>query len=227
MSPQDSVRRRLLDEAARVLADEGPAALSARRLVRAVGASTMAVYTHFGSMPALVREVIREGFERFMARTDLVRPTDDPVADLYAVCRVYQEFARAEPNVYAVMFGGSQLAGFELADEDREMGTFMLRVPHGVIRRCTAVGRFRDGDASLRAWQLWCQMHGLAQLERAGYFTGPRTPDETLLALVRDFAIGQGDRVEAASASAAASTSPAAPAATSAAPASAPVTNLP
>lgn len=201
VSTPEPVRRRLLDEAARVLADEGPAALSARRLVKAVGASTMAVYTHFGSMPALVREVMREGFERFEARTDVVRPTDDPVADLYAICRVYQEFARAEPDVYAVMFGGSQLAGFELTDDDREMGTGMLRVPFGVIHRCTEAGRFRDGDASLRAWQLWCQMHGLAQLERAGYFTGPRTPDETLSALVRDFAIGQGDAVEAATAS--------------------------
>jgi hypothetical protein len=146
--------------------------------------------------------VMREGFERFKARTDVVQPSDDPVADLYAICRVYQEFARAEPHVYAVMFGGSQPAGFELTDEDRETGTGMLRVPYGVIRRCTAAGRFRDGDDSLRAWQLWCQMHGLAQLERAGYFTGPRTPDETLSALVRDFAIAQGDGVQAASASA-------------------------
>lgn len=202
MSPADSVRRRLLDEAAHVLAEQGPAALSARRLVKEVGASTMAVYTHFGSMPGLVREVMREGFERFKARTDVVQPSDDPVADLYAICRAYQEFARAEPHVYAVMFGGSQPAGFELTDEDRETGTGMLRVPHGVIRRCTAAGRFRDGDDSLRAWQLWCQMHGLAQLERAGYFSGPRTPDETLSALVRDFAIAQGDGVEAASASA-------------------------
>lgn len=158
----------------------------------------MAVYTHFGSMPALVREVMREGFGRFKARTDVVAAGADPVADLYAICRVYQEFARAEPDVYAVMFGGSQLAGFELTDEDRAMGTDMLRVPYGVIRRCAAAGRFRDGDPSLRAWQLWCQLHGLAQLERAGYFTGPRTPDETLRALVRDFAIGAGDDPEAA-----------------------------
>lgn len=103
----------------------------------------MAVYTHFGSMSGLVREVMREGFERFKARTDVVVPSDDPVADLYAICRVYQEFARAEPHV----------------------------------RRCTAAGR-------------------------AGYFTGARTADETLPALVRDFAIAQGDGVEAASASA-------------------------
>ncbi|WP_345044424.1 TetR family transcriptional regulator [Streptomyces sannanensis] len=42
------VRRALLDAAARVLAEQGPA--SARRLVKEAGASTMAVHTHFGSM---------------------------------------------------------------------------------------------------------------------------------------------------------------------------------
>jgi hypothetical protein len=107
------------------------------------------------------------------------------------------------------------------------MGTGMLRVPHGVIRRCTAAGRFREGDASLRAWQLWCQLRGLAQLVRAGYFTGPRTPEETLQALVTDFAIGadtprKPPRPQFASATASASAS-----ASVRASASASVRNLP
>jgi hypothetical protein len=49
------VRRRLLEEAARLLGEEGPAALTTRRLAREAGTSTMAVCTHFGGMPALVR----------------------------------------------------------------------------------------------------------------------------------------------------------------------------
>ena len=68
VSRRPDVRRRLLDAAAQVLAEEGPSALTARRLTRDVGASTMAVYTHFGSMPALVREVVADGFARLHAR---------------------------------------------------------------------------------------------------------------------------------------------------------------
>ncbi|MER6009719.1 TetR/AcrR family transcriptional regulator [Streptomyces bluensis] len=200
--PASPVRRRLLDEAARVLAEEGPAALSARRLVKAVGASTMAVYTHFGSMPALVREVMREGVERFLSRVDAVAPGTDPVRELTELCRVYQEFAGAEPDVYAVMFGGSSLAGFELTQDDRKMGVALLRHPRDAIRRCIASGRFHaDADADLLVRQLFVQMHGLAQLARAGYILGIYGPDDVLAGLLRDFAVAAGDDPEQAASS--------------------------
>ncbi|MGV9880995.1 TetR/AcrR family transcriptional regulator [Streptomyces sp. NPDC003006] len=203
------VRRRLLDEAARVLAEQGPAALSARRLVREVGASTMAVYTHFGSMPGLVREVRREGFERLSARVRDVERATDPVAELAGLCRVYQEFARAESDVYAVMFGGSVLAGFELSDEDRRIGTFMLRFPRDAIRRCVEAGRFRaDADPDLLVRQLFGSMHGLAQLARAGYLMGEHTPDDVLAGTLRDFAVAAGDAPSDAAASVAAGLTP-------------------
>ncbi|MEU4996265.1 TetR/AcrR family transcriptional regulator [Streptomyces sp. NPDC021622] len=196
------VRRRLLDEAARVIAEQGPAALSARRLVKAVGASTMAVYTHFGSMPELVREVIREGFVRFHARTAGIEQGADPVVELAGLCRVYQEFARAEPDVYAVMFGSSVVTGFALSDDDRRMGTFLLRAPRDAIRRCVDAGRFRaDADPDLLVRQLFSQMHGLAELARAGYIMGGFTPDQVLHGMLRDFAFAAGDDAGAAEAS--------------------------
>lgn len=206
-------RRLLLDEAARVLAEEGPAALSARRLVKAVGASTMAVYTHFGSMPGLVREVMREGVARFEGRVGAVGEGDDPVREVAELCRIYQEFAHAEPDVYAVMFGGSAIAGFELTDEDRQMGVRLLRYPRNAIRRCAAAGRFRsDADADLLVRQLFVQMHGLAQLARAGYIIGVHGPDDVLAGLLRDFAVAAGDEPERAAASVRSGLAPSGPA---------------
>lgn len=203
VSTSDSaLRRRLLDEAARILAEQGAAALSARRLVKEVGASTMAVYTHFGSMPGLVREVMREGFARFMERLRLVERDDaDPVAELFALARGYHEFTLAEPHVYAVLFGGSALAGFELDDTDREMGLYVLRVPQDAIRRAMAAGRFHEADTGLRVRQLWCVLHGLIELEQTGYLKSRYTVAEFLEATLRDFAVGAGDSVEAATAS--------------------------
>ncbi|MFF0224514.1 TetR/AcrR family transcriptional regulator [Streptomyces sp. NPDC004629] len=201
-----TLRRRLLDEAARVLAEEGPGALSARRLVRAVGASTMAVYTHFGSMPELVREVMKEGVDRFLARVrevpPAVAPDADPVRELAGLCRAYQDFARAEPHVYAVLFGGSALAGFELSEADRSMGVALLRFPRDAIRRCAGAGRFHtDADADLLVRQLFAQMHGLAHLTRAGYILGRYGPDDVLAGLLRDFAVAAGDEPARAAAS--------------------------
>jgi len=194
-----ALRRLLLDEAARVLAEQGPAAMSVRRLAREVGASTMVVYTHFGSMPGLVRELLREGFERFHAHVDAVEQGVDPVAWLAGLCRSYQEFARAEPDVYAVMFGASTLARFELNEDDRRMGSHVLRLPYDAIRRCTAERRFReDVDPGLLVRQLFSQMHGLAQLTRAGYIIGEHSPDQVLFGMLRDFAVAAGDAAERA-----------------------------
>lgn len=181
-----------------MLAEEGPAALSARRLVKAVGASTMAVYTHFGSMPGLVREVIKEGFDRFEARVGAAGPAageePDPVRELARLCRVYQEFAAAEPDVYTVMFGGSSLVGFELTDQDRRLGVRLLRYPRDAIRRCIAAGRFRaDADADLLVRQVFVQMHGLAQLAHVGYLMGVYGPNDVLAGILRDFAAAAGD----------------------------------
>ena len=44
------VATRLVEVAARVLAEEGSGAVSARRVTGEAGVSTMAVYTHFGGM---------------------------------------------------------------------------------------------------------------------------------------------------------------------------------
>jgi AcrR family transcriptional regulator len=199
------LRRRLLDEAFHLLAEQGPAALSARRLVKTVGASTMAVYTHFGSMPNLVRELIREGVQRFMDDITLIYRGEDPVAELAALCAVYHRFARTEPHVYAAPFGGSPLTGFEPTEQDREVGTVLLKAPHDAIRRCIDAGRFRVSDSKLLAWQLWCQMLGLAQLERTRYLgADAHTPEEVLAALLRDFSVGAGDAPETAAASVAA-----------------------
>ncbi|MFJ6566320.1 TetR/AcrR family transcriptional regulator [Streptomyces sp. NPDC091292] len=200
----DDLRRRLLDAAARILTEQGPAALSARRLVKEVGASTMAVYTHFGSMPGLVRELMRDGFARFHAlgTAESARHPADPVAEVAGLSRAYQEFARAEPDVYAVMFGGSALAGFTLSDDDRRIGAYGLRSLRDALRRCTAAGRFRpDTDTDLLVRQLFSQLHGLAQLTRAGYIMGDYTPDQVLRGMLLDFASAAGDEQAAARAS--------------------------
>ncbi|MDT0344040.1 TetR/AcrR family transcriptional regulator [Streptomyces litchfieldiae] len=192
--------QRLLDAAARLLSEEGPAALTTRRLAREVGASTMAVYTHFGSLAEVVRGVIHEGFRRLADRLRALPETDDPVADLATMCRESLEYARAEPHLVAVMFGGTTLAGFELREDDLRIGGYALRILRDLVARCMAAGRFRAGDPMMVTRHLWCQMHGLTQLERAGYFAPAFIPEgyPYLEGQLRDFAVGAGDTLEAA-----------------------------
>src|SRR3954451_12412733 len=89
----------LIDAAARLIASEGPSALTLRRVAAEVGTSTMAVYTAFGGMPELRRAVRYEGFARLARELDAVGTTRDPVADLWMLGRAYHENAIANPDL--------------------------------------------------------------------------------------------------------------------------------
>src|SRR3954467_4749124 len=94
MSPKpraNDVKERLVDAAIRLLAEGGPEALQARKLAAEGGVSTMAVYTHFGGMAALVDEVARTGFLKLSAWLAEVAETDDPVADIFSLARTYRQ----------------------------------------------------------------------------------------------------------------------------------------
>ena len=116
--------------------------MTARRVAGEVGASTQAVYTHFGGMDELLAEIWREGFRRFGDALDEPAVTDDPVADWMAQGWGYRRFALRDPHLYRVMFGEG-LVAFRLNDErDREAasGTFLSLLTR--IERCVAAGRW-------------------------------------------------------------------------------------
>jgi AcrR family transcriptional regulator len=167
--PADDVRVRLLESAARLLGEEGPSALTTRRLANEAGTSTMAVYTHFGSMPALVRAIVAEGFARLHARVAAVELTDDPLVDLHAVAVAYREHALANPHLYAVMFGSASLGGYRLHDDELEVGLAAFGQLVAATQRAMDAGVLRPGDAAAVAGQLWTALHGFVMLELAGY----------------------------------------------------------
>lgn len=164
MSPKTAdpqVRTSLLEAAARLLVEEGPVALTTRRLATEVGTSTMAVYTHFAGMEELRHELIVEGFRRLAARLDLVDVTEDPVADVAVMGVAYFTNAVTDPHVYQFMFSEQRAR----EDSDIGLGTFD-RLVAGVARAIEA-GRFR-GEAEHLATQLWVMTHGIVTLEIAG-----------------------------------------------------------
>src|SRR5215469_12934589 len=113
-----ATRQRLLAAALRLLEDGGPEALQARRLAAEIGASTMAVYTHFGGMRQLVEAMAREGFARFRRLLAAVPETEDPVADILGLGVAYRDHAVGSPQLYRVMFGVTAPAGHRLAGVD-------------------------------------------------------------------------------------------------------------
>ena len=186
---------------ARLLAQEGPQALSTRRLAAEAGTSTMAVYTYFGGMSELVRSMVHEGYARLNKYLGSVAKTGDPVGDLARLGRAYRHNAQANPHLYAVMLGGSSLGGFSLTAEDRQHGRYTLAAVVAAVQRCMEAGRFREADAVLVAHQMWSAMHGLVTLELGGYLIEPYTADLCYEAQLVGLMVGAGDTLEAATTS--------------------------
>lgn len=208
VSPRRSnpqTRPALVDIAARLLADEGPQALSARRIATEAGSSTMAVYTNFGGMSGLVREMVYEGFARLQDYFSHVSRTADPVADIALLGRAYRHNALTNPHLYAVMFGGASLAGFSLTAEDRQYGRYTLSTVVECATRCITAERFRAGDAELVAHQLWTAIHGLVTLELGEYLIEPFDADRVFEAQLTGLMVGAGDTLEEATRSVASS----------------------
>ena len=178
---QPDVRRRLLEEAARILGEEGPSALSVRRLAGGAGTSTMAVYTHFGAMSAVVDEVATEGFRRLIDHVDAVGVTDEPLADLRRMAAAYRDNALENRHLFAVMFGAVSVRGLGGAGPDLEVcDAAFAQLVAGVARAMDA-GALRAGDPAAVAAQFWSALHGYVMLELAGMDQVVVDPEHTVL----------------------------------------------
>ena len=163
----DRLRLRLLDEGGRLLASEGPAALTVRRLATLAGTSPAAIYGLFGDKWGLVEEMLHEGFRRFRARIDLVERTADPLADLRALGNAYRENALANPHLYDLMFG-HPFPQFEPGERVQRFAMEAFEALVKAVQRCMDAGDF-EGDTMAIASILFSDTHGLASLELAGW----------------------------------------------------------
>jgi AcrR family transcriptional regulator len=195
--PDPLVRVHLVEAAAQLLATEGRDAVTARRVAGVVGASTQAVYTHFGGMDELLAEIWREGFRRFGEALDQPAVTDDPVADWMAQGWGYRRFALRDRHLYRVMFGDG-LVAFRLNDArdlEAASGTFLSLLTR--IERCVDAGRWRVDDLYTAGELVWSTVHGHCTIELTGYFEHlGRAPVTTYEAGLRHTAAGFGDDPE-------------------------------
>lgn len=165
----EGFRRRVIDVAGRLLATEGPHAVSVRRVASEVGASTAAIYRMVGAKDDLVRAMYLEGFARLADALAHVAPDGDPLARLAALGDAYLDVALADPSLYTVMFE-RPVPEFHPGDDDRARALATLGVLVDAVGHALDVGAIpaSAGDRDDIAVQLWVLAHGVASLAVAG-----------------------------------------------------------
>jgi AcrR family transcriptional regulator len=193
-----STQDRLVAAALAVLERDGPAAVQARTLAREIGASTMAVYTHFGGMRKLIEAVMREGLARFAEHTRWVPHTNDPMADLIAGGLAYAEFAMQNPQLYRLLFGLTELGGVPKPSADTATpwdlaeGIDALSVLVTAVERVIDAGRIGPQKPTPAATQILSATHGFVLLAMGGFIDSQGLRDVMPL-LAINLMVGLGD----------------------------------
>jgi len=160
------LRDRVLASAVGLLAEEGPAGLTARSLAARAETSAPALYELFGDKSGVVRELYFEGFRRLFSEISTVSETHDPIADLWALATTYRRFVRSNRELAEVMFS-RPFTDFSPGPEELAATSSVRVLIVGRVRRCMEAGRLR-GDEMDVAHVFVALIQGMAFAESAG-----------------------------------------------------------
>jgi AcrR family transcriptional regulator len=156
----------VLGVAVALLASEGVAAFTARRIASEARTSTPAIYELFGDKGGLLREVFFEGFRLLHRELEQAGESEDARSDLLELLRRYRRFIRENQMLSDVMFS-RPFTDFDPGPaEVAASGSVRVLIVERV-RRCIAAGSLR-GDATDVAHVLVALVQGLAAAENAG-----------------------------------------------------------
>jgi len=164
MARVDEVGETLLRAAGEVLAKDGPAALTVRRIATDAGVSTMNVYSRFGGKDGVVEHLFVEGFARLRDAMEAVPESDDPLADIHACGLAYRRFALEHPTYYSVMFE-KVVADYQPSAEAMEQAGETLGLLAARVARAVDAGLLRPIEPLSGAAALWAMTHGVMSLE--------------------------------------------------------------
>lgn len=165
----------LLDETARILKEEGEAALSLRNLAARVGVSRTAPYHHFKDKQSLLSAVGEEGFIRFnramleSARKSRSKGTKEA---MYAWVKTYVTFAVENSEYYDLMYGGRLWHSESMSSSLLGSARGTLRGNVERIRSAQEKGLYNPAvDPVGFAHVAWGTLHGISRLFIDGVYT--------------------------------------------------------
>jgi AcrR family transcriptional regulator len=160
-----SRRTEILDVAERLLASEGPEALTMRRVAAEMGIRAPSLYKHVRS-----KEDIEAGLQE-RALTSMAASLSS-AEDLPAIASTYRRWALDHPQLYALATNGP---------------LHRDRLSPGVEAAAAAPVVAAAGGDEHRARALWALAHGLVSLELAGRFPPDADLDQTWAAAIAAF----------------------------------------
>ncbi|MEQ1824797.1 MAG: TetR-like C-terminal domain-containing protein [Pirellula sp.] len=153
-----------------LLRERGIDAVTLRNVASAASVSHSAPYHYFPTKAALLAAMAASGFDSMNATIELVASELDacePIAQLRAVGRGYLAFARANPELFRLMFRPELICPNDhpllKAAEQRTFGALFAAMQAYIATRKAGPSPV-DIDARVASGFAWSTVHGLATL---------------------------------------------------------------
>ncbi|MBN9012104.1 MAG: TetR/AcrR family transcriptional regulator [Rhizobiales bacterium] len=179
------MRAAILDAARTLLLADGVEGLSMRAIARELGYSPAGLYEYFPSKEMVTCALFFEGSEglagHMQGALDALPADASDVDRLRAIGRTYRDYAKTQPDLYLLTFGGRadwMDRGLESAEERHVAFDLLVQVVEDGLRS----GGFIETPAQPLAIAAWSGIHGFVMLEVSGFLDRMLEPEspETL-----------------------------------------------
>jgi AcrR family transcriptional regulator len=176
-----------------VLVEEGPEALTVRRVAQKLNCSTKIIYTMFQGKDGLANALYLEGCTRLSQAIERVPEAASPHTYVQQIAWAYWTFAMANPSYYAVLFSGA-IPRFQPSASSKQMMTMALEMVVRILQAYMTQGLLPVEDPVTLTRALWAPFHGVVSLYLLGHFSSfeeaKQAFERTVQAMIGSFGPG-------------------------------------
>lgn len=160
----------MLDAADRLVASNGPTALTIRGLAAEAGVAPMSIYNRFTDKAGVLQALFVRGFQLLLSHISApelrapVADASDAVDRLRRSSLAYRRFATTFPGTYSLMFDQTP-APFEPTDEGMACAAGAFGALVALVEQAQAAGGIVGGSSAEIAQRMWASIHGSVSLE--------------------------------------------------------------
>lgn len=165
----ENLRKLVVDAAATLLQEEGPEAVTVRKVAQKMDCSTKIIYSLFVNKEGLAQQLYLEGCKILANEFERTPQAANPVQYLLNIGETYWNFGQRYSSYYKLMFGGA-FADFK-PDEESLHGTVtamrqLLTLISNAQEQGLIPGKY-DTESVVRI--VWASLHGVIHLYMGGH----------------------------------------------------------
>ena len=170
MDVRNTTADRIYQCALRILEEQGPQAVSMRRVASGVGITAMAIYHHFPSREALLNAVVDSEFQKLAEFFNHCNGQQSFEASMLHIMDGYMDYALAHPRIFDYVFAAPRPGARRFPDDFRARRSPTLNLTVDIVCAWMKLGKLKRDDPWEIAMELWAHVHGYLDLWRGGRF---------------------------------------------------------